>query len=471
VAIGAPNNVSGIGTSYGGAIYNTNGTLTIVGCNVSSNECYSFNGGRSFGGAAFQASGSLLISNSVFAGNLAVDSNNDAVGPAAQPAFGGALAVNAGSLTIDHCQFIGNTAIGGYNYHFSAPGFGGAVYCASVMTAESSSFSGNQAYSSGWSTGSPPPCYGGAVYNLGSAMFNRCSIYSNLVHGMAGQFYIVDSAPGGDALGGGVVNTSQFIATNCTIALNTAIAGSGTSSPGPGAFPGANGSALGGGIYNSTGATSILMNVTIASNYCIASGTGFSGTNGFAAGVEIANTNGTLRLHNSLIAYGGTNGNAFGVITDDGFNISSDGSANLFGGSSYNYTDPKLAPLGDYGGPTFCMALLSNSPAIDSADGSMFPSTDQRGYVRPIGSGPDMGAYEYGSYLFLNPWLNITPANTNVLLSFTATPPYAYRLQASTNLSAWTDLYTNGPFATATNISQIISRQGFDRSFFRLLLQ
>jgi hypothetical protein len=176
-------------------------------------------------------------------------------------------------------------------------------------------------------------------------------------------------------------------------------------------------------------------------------------------------------LHNSIIAYGGTNGNAFGAITDDGFNISSDGSASLFGGASYNYTDPKLAPLGDYGGPTLCMALLASSPAIDSADGSMFPSTDQRGYVRPIGSGPDTGAYEYGSFLFLNPNLNISSANNNVLLSFTAAPPYAYRLQSSTNLINWSDLNTNGPFATATNISQTISQQGFSRRFFRLLLQ
>jgi len=32
-------------------------------------------------------------------------------------------------------------------------------------------------------------------------------------------------------------------------------------------------------------------------------------------------------------------------------------------------------------------------------------------------------------------------------------------------------LSTNGPFATATNVSQTISQQGLDRQFFRLLLQ
>jgi hypothetical protein len=474
MSIGGNLNV-GLGTSFGGAIYNTNGTVTIAGCTVSSNQCYSSSstGGESFGGAAFQASGSLLISNSAFAGNLAAGSSNIGVGPAAQPGLGGALAVNGGTLTIDHCQFTGNAAIGGNAYHYSAPAFGGAVYCAAVMTAKDSTFSGNQAYSSGWYiVSTPPQCEGGAVYNTGSAVFNRCSIYSNLVRGMLGQTYIPGTtSPGGDALGGGIFNASQFVATNCTIALNSVFAGSGTPSAGPDGSLGANGNALGGGIYNSTSATSILMNVTIASNYCIANGAGFSGMNGFAAGVEIANNNGTLRLHNSLIAYGGTNGNATGTITDDGFNISSDGSASLFGGASYNYTDPKLAPLGDYGGPTPCMALLSSSPAIDFGDSAGLPATDQRGFVRPFGAGPDMGAYEYGSFLFINPNLNISPANSNVLLTFTAAPPYAYRLQASTNLFTWSDLNTNGPFATATNISQTISQQGFSRRFFQLLLQ
>ena len=471
MSIGGYTGPQSLGASYGGAIYNTNGTLKIVGCNVISNECYSSGGFSSFGGAIFQSAGPLLISNSVVAGNLAVGSDGDANSPA-QPGFGGALVVNGGNLTIDHCQFTGNSAIGGNQYHYSAPGFGGAVYCASVMAANDSSFSGNQAYSSGrYIVSASPQCEGGAVYNSGSAAFNRCSIYSNIVQGMLGQLYGSQTAPGGDALGGGIFNTSQFAATNCTIALNRAIAGSGTGSPGPGASPGANGNAYGGGIYNSASATSILMNVTIASNYCIANGAGFSGTNGFAAGVEIANTNGTLRLHNSIIAYGGTNGNAFGLITDDGFNMSSDGTAALFGGSSYNYTDPKLAALSNYGGPTLCMALRASSPAIDTADGSNFPSTDQRAYVRPIGSGPDMGAYEYGSYLFPNPVLGLTPVGGNVLLSFTATPSYTYRLQASTDLNTWTHLNTNGPFATATNISQNISQQGFEIRFFRLLMQ
>jgi hypothetical protein len=34
-----------------------------------------------------------------------------------------------------------------------------------------------------------------------------------------------------------------------------------------------------------------------------------------------------------------------------------------------------------------------------------------------------------------------------------------------------TDLNTNGPFGSATNLSQTISQQGFNRRYFRLLAQ
>jgi hypothetical protein len=230
------------------------------------------------------------------------------------------------------------------------------------------------------------------------------------------------------------------------------------------------GNGFGGGIFNNTSATFIGMNLTIASNTCTSpSGVGF--TNGFAAGFQIANTNGTLRLHNSLVAYSGTNSNAYGPITDDGHNICSDGSANLASGSSFNNTDPQLAALADNGGPTLTMALLATSPAIDFGDSASSPNTDQRGYVRPVGAGPDMGAYEFGSVPLVTPVLNLAAAGGNVQLWFTATPLSTYRLQCSTNLTTWTDLNTNGPFASATNLSQTISQQGFNRRYFRLLAQ
>ena len=54
-------------------------------------------------------------------------------------------------------------------------------------------------------------------------MLNRSSIYSNYVQGAMG---ILDYT-GGNGLGGGIFNAGLLMVTNCTIALNSAIAGSG----------------------------------------------------------------------------------------------------------------------------------------------------------------------------------------------------------------------------------------------------
>jgi hypothetical protein len=486
---GGPNGYGGLprpttyGIGLGGAIYNTNGAVTITSCNVSSNicsgVCENYGYGLAMGGAVFQESGSLTIANSSFALNQASGTNGQPGAPAS-PAYGGALAANDGSVTIDHSQFVVNTAKGGDagNHSSGGPAFGGAVYSAATLTVQNGSFFGNQSFAGndtyipqGGSKGADG--FGGAIYNSGIAVLNRCSVCSNHIQGGSAQSYSGMPANSGNGLGGGIFNASQFTATNCTLALNSAVGGSGVSA---GGSLGTNGNAMGGGVFNNTNATFIAMNLTIASNSCNSPSDGFYVTNGTAAGAQIANTNGTLRLHNSLIAYGGTNRNAYGTITDDGYNICSDGSANLNSGSSYNLTDPKLGLLGDFGGPTLCMTLLPNSPAIDFGDGSGIPSSDQRGFVRPFGDGVDMGAYEYGSYRLGPPegvpgYLNIAATANCSLITFTCTPASAFRLQASTNLSTWTDLSTNSPFASSTNITQAVNRQGFNRCYFRMLVQ
>ena len=58
-------------------------------------------------------------------------------------------------------------------------------------------------------------------------------------------------------------------------------------------------------------------------------------------------------------------------------------------------TDPLLAPLGDYGGPTQTRPPLPGSPAIDNA-GSFNPGgTDQRGFPRFFNNMLDIGAVEF----------------------------------------------------------------------------
>jgi len=460
---------------YGGAIYSSNGTVKIINCNFSSNLCTSidpgpsFEDGSAYGGAVFQASGSLLVTNSIFASNQAFGGNGGGLDDIPGPAFGGAFCVIGGIAIVDHSQFLGNIANGDNLAKYPQSGYGGAIYSSSSLIAESCTFAANQALAGNSTVDGSVTGQGGAIYNAGSAILSRCSVFSNSVQGSAGiEYGGFQDEPGGPGLGGGICNTATLTATNCTIALNTAIGGAGShiGSAAP------NGNALGGGIFNSINATSILMNVTIASNCCIASGagslhtfSGFSPSNGLAAGVQIANTNGTLRLHNSIIAYGGTNGNAYGTITDDGFNISDDGSANLFGGSSYNFTDPQLGPLDYYTGPTPCMALLSNSPAIDFGDSSGAPDTDQRWSSRPHGDGVDMGAFEFYE---TNHVVSLKLMNSATALSFMAYPGIIYHLQSSTNLTFWSDVTTFGPFAATTNLTQMLSSQGAGGHFLRL---
>lgn len=58
--------------------------------------------------------------------------------------------------------------------------------------------------------------------------------------------------------------------------------------------------------------------------------------------------------------------------------------------------DPRLLPLGDYGGPTPTHALAADSPAIDRGSNPGHFASDQRGagYPRVFGAAADIGAFE-----------------------------------------------------------------------------
>ena len=87
---------------------------------------------------------------------------------------------------------------------------------------------------------------------------------------------------------------------------------------------------------------------------------------------------GTATLKNSIV----TN-NQFG----DTAGVSVISADNLVG------VDAKLGPLQDNGGPTFTMALLKGSPAINARNAAAgAPPTDERGVARV--SSPDIGAFE-----------------------------------------------------------------------------
>ena len=83
-----------------------------------------------------------------------------------------------------------------------------------------------------------------------------------------------------------------------------------------------------------------------------------------------------------------------GHLPEAGVNL--DGDSTCFNGTSDKHANPLLGPLQNNGGPTDTMALLDGSPAINTADNSVCPATDQRGVTRPqpAGGSCDIGAYE-----------------------------------------------------------------------------
>ena len=118
-----------------------------------------------------------------------------------------------------------------------------------------------------------------------------------------------------------------------------------------------------------------------------------------------------MTIQNSIVANSSTAGNCYGTLTSHGYNLSSDTSCTLrgfHGSGDRNNMAPKLGTLGNYGGLTQTIPLLSGSPAIDTGNPSgctdgqgHLLTKDQRGMLRPdpedkdtIKPRCDRGAYE-----------------------------------------------------------------------------
>src|SRR5262249_33972560 len=145
------------------------------------------------------------------------------------------------------------------------------------------------------------------------------------------------------------------------------------------------GSALnGGGVFNSGTAT--LTSCTISGNSANQGGGLYN--------------QGTARLANTIVAgnTGNTGPDVSGTFTSQGHDlIGLTAGSSGWAGSDLTGTDPLLAPLGNYGGPTQTMALLHGSPAIDAGSNVLLPggsSTDQRGQPRIFNATVDIGAFE-----------------------------------------------------------------------------
>ena len=404
----------------GGALCNQGGTVNATNClfsdNLSTNDAV-----ESFaqGGALYSAGGRVNLSGCRFTGNLVT-------GRLTAEASGGAL-WNSGPLAVTACSFFGNSALGGPTAEWSYPNNvtasawpggdagGGAIYNSGTngLSIDQSVFTTNSA-TAGWGEdggrgADAPPWFP----------------FGNPSGGNGG-----DGAAGGNASGGAIFAVSSASIVNCTFAANSASAGSGgvggIGGSGPGGqgangADGPGGSADGGAMSGPCWAT----NCTLAGNWASAgAGPHGGGASGSASGGGV--NGGTLV--NTLLAAD----SPADSFTNGGYNLSSATTAGLIG------------PLADNGGPTLTMALLPGSPALDAANTAWAPSTDQRGWPRPMGPGADVGAYEAGAPIISSPPLDQSN-EVGFAVSFSVTasgyPPLAYQ---------WVFNATN-PLAGATN--------------------
>lgn len=387
----------------GGAIYCFDGALTVVNSRFVDNRAGT-------GGAIFNDGCTVVIQNTLFEDNQAVD----AIGR------GGAIE-NAplGALTVRSSRFTANQALdGGALYVASGAtaeldsvsltgnggGHGGGIENSGVLTLTNSLLDSNSV------TGS-----GGGLWNLGGTALVRRTIITGNTAGEGGGVNtygaalvlhdvnltdnVANSSHGGGLYHGG---GTAFV-TNATISGNQASAAGGN----------------GGGIYQSADDNLTLTNVTLANNqanlfggglyhfgrYAILTYVTIGGNSAGAAGNAIyedspmAGANpGVVQIASSVI-FGATNNCDGGLFQSLGHNISKGSCAALNAATDQENIagDLRLGALKYNGGAAAMQTMLPqvNSPLVDAAGDCTGNPQDQRGVPRPYGAACDVGAVEY----------------------------------------------------------------------------
>lgn len=404
----------------GGGISNLSGILTVT------SSTFSNNGAQIRGGGISNIFGTATVTNSTFSENYADD--------------GGGISNPYGTLTVTGSSFTENLAVTG----------GGTSNPYGTMTVTSSTFTDNYVFNIGGGlinsgsleiTDSPVLSNqannnGGGVYNSGSLKITGSTISGNNASVKGGGVFNngileIDQSTflANDAeLGGGIRNdegvTSKISVTDSTFRENTAAHGGAIDNWGDGpnlvntsSLIENSATASGGAIRNWSNLT--VENSTISGNTALGVGGGlnnqepglltlhhvtFNQNEASSGGGIHIGSNTTLTFIRTIIA-GSTYGdcvNIGGTIhADSSHNLVEDGSCQV-GNSSNISGDPLLGPLANNGGPTWNHGFVSpESPAIDAGALAHCPSTDQRGYDRPIDgnsdgvAGCDIGAFEY----------------------------------------------------------------------------
>jgi hypothetical protein len=347
--------------SYGGAIDQQGGSLTVVDSLITQNEIETGAMGFPFGGgiAAEAGATSLTLRDTVVADNL-VRGLHD---------WGGGVYVKGAPLTIEGGSVKANTAEG-------TSMFGGGIYFDGTRASLSHvAITGNELRPSGNAgvegDGAGLEVEGGTGNTLEGVTIarNRATINNS-------------SAENIHLTGGGALIAGAAIA-NTTIVNNSV-----TENIKEG------GTALAGGL-GVTGPTTIV-NSTLVGNELGGEGTALQSEGGdlwVAAKAEVENSifaAGTVRGGGQNCAIQHPNGELISL----GHNIDSLIQCGFHAAGDQSIVDPMVGPLTEYGGPVETMALQAGSAAIDAGGAAGCPATDARGVLRPAGAACDIGAFE-----------------------------------------------------------------------------
>jgi uncharacterized repeat protein (TIGR01451 family) len=368
---------------------------------------------------------SFVYSNFAVGGPGGVALGYTGTGGAGAAAEGGGLYANGGTAAFTNSSITYNSVGGGQGGTATAgtagtggQALGAGVYAFGVsrVNVTNSTIGWNNGYGgvggpNSLNGGKGGDADGGGMYYAANGSFTMTgsTVADNTLYGGSGSFGSSQSlGAGGGTLGGGLVLVSPGPATitSSTVAnntINTPVNSSGTP-----AF-------LGGGIFNA--AHLQLYSDTIAGN----SIAGQYPTQQFGGGVyNFSGLGGTVTIANTIVAQNSAaNAPDFaGPVASSNHDLIGDGTGSsgfsaAHGDQVGNLTvtgtiNPMLTPLQNNGGPTWTMALLPGSPAIDKgSNAAAKAAVDQRGLQRIVNKTIDIGATEYQADLRVT--LSATP--------------------------------------------------------------
>ena len=389
----------------GGAIFNNGGDVTVSDSEITGNtlQVSSASPDNTGGGAIYTNGGDLLSLTSTIVRDNHLTVTSDAGATSGNGNGGGAIHSISSLTTLVDSAVDENTATISVHEPFSDGG-GGIYTNGGDLSLADSSVSANTATVSKLATGTESDTSGGGGVYLnggdlalaGSTVADNAAVLSNGDSdndGGAG----VHSNGGGFDIDGSTISGNELTMTVTAGATQSGGGGYfGYTRPGSAmvnsTFSGNSAQINGGGTQMGGGAVFLwavlepaqLTNLTIAGNSTNRSGGGLF--------------NMLPPLKNTIVA-GNTGGDcAWGEPEEDvslGHNLSGDGTCGFDAAGDKSGVDPKLKPLGDYGGITLTHDLNDGSPALDA--GKDCPSADQRGLARPFGPACDIGAVESGS--------------------------------------------------------------------------